>query len=136
MSEKEIENLLETASWVIDVLPRRVSKARAKQYSGLEKVLLHSDELVKKHYNIILKLNCYYELKLMDCDGKELGDLNSENLLEYVGHKPVYLHFANSLIAMDPDDMHMVLYNPSNAVLSMVKKIAASEGMFLWKSGL
>ena len=136
MFEKEIENLLETASWIIDVLPRRVSKARANQYACLEKVLLHSDELVKKHYYIILKLNCYYELKLMDCDGKELGDLNSENLLEYVGRKPVYLHFANSLIAMDPDDMHMVLYNPSNAVLSMVKKIAASEGMFLWKSGL
>jgi len=135
MSENEIENLLETPSWIIDVLPRRVSKARAKQYSNLEKVLLHSEELIKKHYNIILKLNCYYELKTVDCDGKELGDPNPDILSKYVGRKPMYLYFANSLITTDPDDMHMVLYNPSNVILSIVKQIATSEGMFLWKSG-
>ena len=94
-----------------------------------------AEELIKKHYNIILKLNCYYELKTVDCDGKELGDLNPDILLKYVGRKPMYLYFTNSLITTDPDDMHMVLYNPSKAVLSIVKQIAASEGMFLWKSG-
>ena len=33
--ECEFMNLLETTSWIIDVLPRRASKTRAKQYSRL-----------------------------------------------------------------------------------------------------
>ncbi len=133
--ENMIENLLETSFWIIDVLPRRVSKARAKQYSDLEKVFLHSEELLKKHYNIILKLNCYYNLKMVDFDGHELGDADPEKLSEYIGHKPVYFLFEDSLISLDPDDMHMTLYNPSKTILSTVKQIATSEGMFLWKPG-
>ena len=134
MLAKKIENLLENTCWIIDVLPRRVSKTRAKQYSDLEKVLLRSEELIKKHYNIILKLNCYYKLKLVNCDGEELGEAEPEKLSKYVGHKPMYLLCTNSLIALDPDDMHMILYNPSRMLLSTVKQIVSSEGMFLWKS--
>ena len=109
-----------------------MSKARAKQYSDLEKMFLHSEELVKKHYNIILKLNCYYKLKLVDFSGEDLGDVNSESLLKYVGQKPIYLLLANSLFSLDPDNMHMTLYNPTNAILTIMKKIASSEGMFVW----
>ena len=132
MLVEKIEKLLETECWIIDVLPRRVSKARAKQYSDLEKMFLHSEELVKKHYNIILKLNCYYKLKLVDFSGEDLGDVNSESLLKYVGQKPIYLLLANSLFSLDPDNMHMTLYNPTNAILTIMKKIASSEGMFVW----
>lgn len=132
MLVEKIEKLLETECWIIDVLPRRVSKARAKQYSDLEKVFLHSEELVKKHYNIILKLNCYYKLKMVDFSGEDLGDADPEKLLKYIGHKPVYLLLANSLLSLDPDDMHMTLYNPTNAILALMKKIASSEGMFVW----
>ena len=132
MLVEKIEKLLETECWIIDVLPRRVSKARAKQYSDLEKVFLHSEELVKKHYNIILKLNCYYKLKIVAYSGEDLGDADPEKLLKYIGHKPVYLLLANSLLSLDPDDMHMTLYNPTNAILALMKKIASSEGMFVW----
>ena len=132
MLVEKIEKLLETECWIIDVLPRRVSKARAKQYSDLEKMFLHSEELVKKHYNIILKLNCYYKLKMVDYSGEDLGDVNPASLLKYVGHKPVYLLLGNSLISLDPDDMHMTLYNPTNTILSMMKKVVSSEGMFVW----
>ena len=132
MLVEKIEKLLETECWIIDVLPRRVSKTRAKQYSDLEKMFLHSEELVKKHYNIILKLNCYYKLKMVAYSGEDLGDADPEKLLKYIGHKPVYLLLANSLLSLDPDDMHMTLYNPTNAILALMKKIASSEGMFVW----
>ena len=134
-SNKKVGNLLETTCWIIDVLPNRVSEAGAKQYRNLEKILLHSEYLIKKHYNILLKLNCYYKFKMVDYEGSELGETDLNLLSEYVGHKPVYFLFANSLISVDPDDMHMTLYNPSYTVLTKVKQIAESEGMFLWKSG-
>ena len=72
---------------------------------------------------------------MVDFDGQELGDADPEKLSEYIGHKPVYFLFEDSLISLDPDDMHMTLYNPSKTILSTVKQIATSEGMFLWKPG-
>ena len=134
-SNEKIENMLKTTCWIIDVLPNRVDKAGASQYLDLEKKLLHSEELVKKHCNILLKLNCYYKFNMLDYEGRELGEADLKLLTEYVGHKPVYLLFEDSLISVDPDDMHMSLYNPSYTVLTKVKQIAESEGMFLWKSG-
>jgi len=64
--------------------------------------------------------------------GEDLGDADPEKLLKYIGHKPVYLLLANSLLSLDPDDMHMTLFNPTNTILALMKKIASSEGMFVW----
>ena len=57
-----IDELLQKPYWIIDILPKLVSKDSKGQYFEIEKYYLQKDELTiikKKHLNILLK----YHLK-------------------------------------------------------------------------
>lgn len=125
-----IEEMLETPCWIIDILPGRVSEDKAKEYAELEKVFLYTESLKRKFYNVLMKLRCYYDFKVVmpECD------ITAMKLWGLVGHKYLQIIVGDALIVYDPDDMYMSLYNPSDDMLEIVKSIAATEGMCVWRS--
>ena len=127
-----IDKLLDTPFWIIDILPQRVSKEMADKYVALEKELLHTDELRSKFLHFFLKLNCYYRFKAIFSDDEEIDDISVEELKELVGYRYFQVLIDDSLIVSDPDDMYMSLYNPTDTMLELVTKIAGSEGLIIW----
>ena len=87
-----IEALLETPCWIIDILPGRVSEDKAKEYAELEKVFLYTESLKRKFYNVLMKLRCYYDFKVVmpECDATVM------KLWGLVGHK--YLQIIVGLV--------------------------------------
>ena len=127
-----IDKLLDTPFWIIDILPQRVSKEMADKYVALEREFLHTDELRSKILHFLLKLNCYYRFKTIFPDDEEIDDISAEELKELVGYRYIQILIDDSLIVSDPDDMYMSLYNPTDTMLELVTKIAGSEGLFIW----
>ena len=39
----------------------------------------------------------------------------------------------DAMIMSEPDDTHMTLFEPDDALLALVTALAAGEGMFVWK---
>ena len=69
-------------------------------------------------------------------NGKVVDDISAQTLKELVGHKYIQILFDDALLISDPDDMYMSLFNPSQEVLEIVKRITCSEGMCVWNANL
>ena len=130
----KLERLLEAPCFILDILPGRVPRRKAKEYAELEKEYLHTEELEKKFFNVLMKLRCYYDLKIVLPDGEETDDITVADLKESVGRKYLQILVEDSLIVSDPDDMYMSLFNPSDEMLEIINGITASEGMCVWES--
>ena len=45
----------------------------------------------------------------------------------------LYLMVDGAMILSEPDDTHMTVFNPDEELLKLLKMLASSEGLFLWK---
>ena len=131
-----LERLQKSPCWILDILPKRVPKEKAKHYAELEKEYLHTEELERKFFNVLMKLRCYYDLKVVMPDGKVVDDISAQVLKELVGQKYIQILFDDALLISDPDDMYMSLFNPSQEMLEIVNGVAGSEGMCVWNANL
>ncbi len=128
-----IEELLEKPYWLIDILPERVPADSAGQYFAVEKYFLGKKQLAAvkdRHIGLILRLNCYMELLF----GEE-GERNPDpaKIARAMRSETVWLRTGDALIMSEPDDLCMTLYNPDEALLQLVRTLAASEGLYVWK---
>ena len=128
-----IEELLEMPYWVIDILPFQVPADSAGQYFAVEKYYYtgpRRPEIKKKHADILLKLNCYRGLVLA-----EEGEKNPapEALVEAVLTRRVILFTGEAMIVSEPDDTCLTVYGPDEALLELLRMLAAGEGMYLWQ---
>ena len=129
--KKTVEELLNTPYWIIDILPEQVPADCNGQYFKVEKYYLGRNrfaEIKQKHINLILKLNCYVELSVD-------GEVNPapDQIVDTIRKRHVYIMIGNSMILSEPDDTHMTLFNPDEQLLELVKTLASSEGLFVWK---
>ena len=132
--KRSIEELLQTPYWIIDILPEQVPPDSPGQYFTIEKYYLREprlSEIKQKHINLILKLNCYRDISL-----DEDGELNPapEIVAETMRERYVFIMTGDSMILSEPDDTHMTLFNPDSRLLELIKSLAASEGLFVWKT--
>ena len=128
-----IEELLEMPYWVIDILPFQVPADSAGQYFAVEKYYYtgpRRPEIKKKHADILLKRNCYRDLILA-----EEGEKNPapEKLAEAVLTRRVILFTGEAMIVSEPDDTCLTVYGPDEALLELLRMLAAGEGMYLWQ---
>ncbi len=128
-----IEDLLRRPYWIIDILPAQVPAGAAGQYFAAERYYLTEPELSRlrrKQVGVILKLNCYMDLRL-----EEDGPVNPppETLAALLRDKPLSLLLGGSLLVTDPGDTYMTLYDPDPRLLALVREIAAAEGLFVWQ---
>ena len=113
-----IDDYLEKPYWVIDILPKQVPADSRGQFFTIEQYFL-SDEQAERRCrqfcNILMKLNCYEDIAV--CGLSEEWVVNPH---------PVDL-------TINGDDIYMTVYNPDEALLHLLRPLAASEGLFLWK---
>lgn len=126
----DIEKLLNTEYWIIDILPKRVPKDSPGQYFAVENHFLSEerDTIKHKHINLILKLNCYMEISI---EGE--ADPEPAKTEEIMKARYVYIMMGDSMILSEPDDTHMTLFNPDDELLELIKLIASGEGLFVWR---
>lgn len=130
---RTIDELLQTPYWIIDILPRQVSKDSPGQYFAVERYFLEEPQraaIKRMHVNVILKLNCYYDISL-----DEEGSLNPSpsEVAAVLRERYACVMVGESMIVSEPDDTHMTLFNPDEQLLELVKVVSASEGLFVWK---
>ena len=127
-----IDSLLKKQYWIIDIFPKQVPDNARGQYFTIEKYYMRGKNLAdvqEKKTNIILKINCYYDIFV---DG--MGDNpDPESLSKSIRKRELNILTGNSLIVTDPDDTYMTLYNPDQELLELMRTIAMAEGLFVWK---
>lgn len=133
---RTIEELLETPYWIIDILPSQVPEGSSGQYFAVEEYYLQNDRLAKikqKHIDLILKLNCYRDISL-----DEETQINPAP--SYIARKMMDSYLCimidDSMIVSRPDETYLTVYDPDMRLLQLIKDIALSEGLYVWKPGI
>lgn len=128
-----VEELLQTPYHIIDILPAQVPADSPGQFFATERWFLEKDRLKavkQKHIELILKLNCYRDIRL-----DEDGPVNPppEQTAETMRKRYVCIMTGDSMIISEPDDTHMTLFNADAELLSLVRTLAAGEGLYVWR---
>ena len=125
-----IDELLQTPYWIIDILPKQVPEGSPGQYFAIEKYWLEPErfsEIKQKHINVILKLNCYKDISIDD----ETNPV-PERIAEEMRKRYLNIMVDDSMIISEPDDTYMTIFNPDKDLLELVMTIAQGEGLFVW----
>lgn len=138
-----IEELLEQSYYVMDILPRQVPADSGGQYFNVEEYYLKDRGRLSRQYaDVLLKLNCYYDLafshdaehwqknpepeKIVRMVKASLSEVSPESFLY------VMLTDVPMLLTLQRDTTYMTLYNPSDELLHLLGQLASSEGLFVW----
>ena len=138
-----IDQLLDGPYHVADVLPRQVPKDAEGQCFAVERYFTEPGRLARileKHAEILLGLNCYYDMEIT-CDGGDSWEKNPapEKLSAQVtrlsagGFLRVVFPSAKALIDIDSGDTWMTVYGGSPDFLETAAKLSAAAGLFLWE---
>ena len=136
-----IDIFFEKEHWVVDFLPKQVPENVGGRFFSVEDYYLEPSRYVilrERFSDILLKLYCYYDLRLfigddteglVNPDPERLADLvkgNQDNLCILVGT-------SEALITLSRDDTCMTVYAPSEELLELIRVIAGAVGLFVWK---
>lgn len=135
-----VERLLHEPYVVIDMLPRQVPRNSAGQYFAVEKYYRESpqnEKLRAGFADILLKLNCYYDLLFLK-DGEEKAfyadpDRTAELVMRNSGQLCVIAEPGNTLITYAHDDAYMTVYHADETMMGLLKDLASANGLFVWK---
>ncbi|MBQ6475508.1 MAG: hypothetical protein IJJ34_04810 [Clostridia bacterium] len=135
-----VERLLEESYVVIDMLPMQVPRNSAGQYFTVERYYLEgprNEKLRAGFVDILLKLNCYYDLFFLK-DGEEKAfcvdpDEIAELVICNTGQLCVIAKPGDALITYAHDDAYMTVYHADETMVKLVKDLASANGLFVWK---
>ena len=130
---KTIDELLELPCWVVDILPRQVPVLSSGQYFAVEAYYLAEQQfsaIKQRHIDLVLKLNCYYDLSLND---EDVCNPVPERIAAEMRTSYVCIRMGEALIVSEPDDTCLALYNADAAMRELVGTLCAGEGLYLWK---
>ena len=144
MEDELIEKLLEYPRLVVDFLPRRVEKNKGGQFFAVERYYLkkhcRSVSIRGKFADIIIKLNCYFDItviagengpKLINPDPKALARLIKDNKSYIL----ILIEAERAAVAIGTGDTHMTVYGGGKDLDDILIPLAESEGLFLWEAG-
>ncbi|MBR5087310.1 MAG: hypothetical protein IKX31_09940 [Muribaculaceae bacterium] len=136
----DIEDLFSKPYWIIDILPKQVPADAGGQYFKIEKYILtppRVDAINQKFADVLLKLNCYYDMMVCVVDeDKWLENPAPEILTQMVldcKSLNVLFNNAQEMISISGDDHFMTLYNPDKETLELITSLAIAEGLHVWK---
>ena len=139
---KIVERLLEAPYWVIDFLPMQVPQDSTGQFFTVEQYYLQEpqhERLCRRFVDVLLKLNCFYDLLVSRNDGDEWLYPDPRMLEKWLmesmnnGHMCVLINDGEALITASGGDTNLTLYNPSPALLELVRQLATAAGLFIWQ---
>ena len=131
--KKTVDELLQCPYWIIDILPSQVPAGSPGQYFEVEKYFLQStrlEEIKEKHIDLILKLNCYRDVAIID---ETAVNPSPEHIADEMKKRYVYIMTGESMILSEPDDTHLTVFNPDPQLLELIRQIASGEGLFVWQ---
>lgn len=134
-----IEAFLDKPYWIIDILPMQVPAEAAGQYFRIERFFLSQlDGISKRFASVLVKLNCYIDLQvgveedwIFNPDPDNLERLFRNAVSQ---HSPLSIIIGSddALVTFSGDDHYMTLYGPALDLLSLIRKLASCEGLFVW----
>jgi len=138
-----IEELLERPYCVVDILPMQVPAGGGGQYFRVEQYYLNDAErMVRQYVDVLLKLNCYYDLAfshdaehwLLNPEPELIREMVSGCLRGNRDEACLYVTLADDsvLLTLQRDTTHMTIYNPSDELLRLLSLLASAAGMFVW----
>lgn len=136
-----IEELLECPYWVVDFLPRQVPADCGGRFFAVEPYFLNGtrgSELRRKFADLLLKLNCYYAFQYFPGAGDEPAeDPDPDRLRDWLSGEGAALNVLigseHTLITYSSGSTNLTVYDPSPAVLELIRQLAGAEGLFVWK---
>ena len=138
-----IAELLDGPCWVADILPEQVPLLAEGQYFAVDRYFRQPARLTslyRRFAEILLKLNCYHAMAA-SFDSCEHWELNPEpenfaDRLERLAPNDflrAVFPAQGAMIDLDPGDTYLTLYDPQCELLEKLQKLAAAEGLFVWK---
>ena len=139
-----IDELLLTPYRVIDILPERVPENSPGQYSAVERYFLKDKALRRRQAELLLKLNCYYDLTFVlprpDGTEEEIFNPAPETVTKLVGREYLCVLIGGevpgvpeALITADRADAYMTVYHAEGRLLDLIHKLTEAAGLFLWE---
>lgn len=133
-----IEALLDKTCWVIDFLPEQVPADCGGQFFAVERFFLRQPALRRRFAEILLKLNCYYDLQVCEPEAEDwTRNPDPEALLARIAANGedlcILLPSECALITLNREDCCMAVYNPSENLLHLLDRLAGGAGLFLWQ---
>ena len=136
--DSEMEALLNKKMQIIDIFPRKVLPKADNRYFGAERYFQRNrSEFDRKLTNIIIKLNCYYDVTAVTED-KITETPKTEELLSllekcFSGGKSyvnILLPECEVLLTFNSDDLYMTVYNAHGEVAELISQLVCAEGLF------
>ena len=108
--------------------------------NGLGLVPLHNvQSLCRQFAGVVLGLNCYHDLTVNRGGDEWVKNPEPEVLVAWLtealqhGHLCALIDDGDSLITASGGDINITLYNPSPALLELVRQLATTAGLHLWQ---
>lgn len=127
-----IEECLKKPYWIVDILPKQVPERSPGQYGAVEQYYLKDAALRQKQLNLLLKLNCYYDL-IIHFDRGQIRNPEPELMKTVVGKEYLDILIGGALIVIDHTDTYMTVFGADGELLDLIIQLAAAEGLFVWQ---
>ena len=136
-----IESFFDKEYWVVDFLPKQVPEKGGGRFIAVEEFYLEPSRyaiLRERFCEILLKLYCYYDLRLfIDDDTEGIANPEPELLASHIkdnhGELCILIGTSEALITLGRDDTHMTVYAPYDDLLELIRTLAGAVGLFVWK---
>ena len=136
-----LDNFFEKEFWVVDFLPKQVPEDNGGRIFSVEDYYLEPSRYVvlrERFSDILLKLYCYYDLRLFIGDDTE-GLFNPEpemlasHIMDNQGNLCILIGASEALVTLGRDDTNLTVYAPSEDLLQLIRTLAGAVGLFVWK---
>ena len=138
-----IEELLNQPYYVMDILPKQVPADGGGQYFKVERYYLnHVERLSRQYTDVLLKLNCYYDLVFshdaehwqLNPEPETIVGMVHDCLSEEPTEACLYVMLAEGsmLLTLQRDATHMTLYHLTDELLQLLCQLASAAGLFVW----
>ena len=136
-----LDIFFEKEFWVVDFLPKQVPENAGGRFFSVEDYYLEPSRYVvlrERFSDILLKLYCYYDLRLFIGDDTEgIFNPEPEMLADLVkgnqDHLCILVDTSEALITLSRDDMCMTVYAPSEDLLELIRTLGGAVGLLVWK---
>ena len=136
-----IDDFFDKEFWVVDFLPKQVPENADGRFFSVEQYYLetsHYTVMRERFSDILLKLYCYYDLRLFVNDDTEGivhpdPELLASHIKDNQGNLCILIGASEGLITLSRDDTHMTVYAPSEDLLELIRMLADAVGLFVWK---
>lgn len=136
-----LDDFFDKEFWVVDFLPKQVPEKTGGRFFSVEQYYMEPSRyavLREQFSEILLKLYCYYNLRLfVDDDTEGIANPEPELLASQIkdneGNLCLLIGTSEALITLGRDDTNLTVYAPSDDLLELIRMLAETVGLFVWK---